>query len=105
MASNQTTEFTQFDNLGGSGCKTVAPSSAYTVASDVNYVQAAGAITITLDANSNSPVYLDSNAHACIVTDGTRNYDFGDTGQVVSVECRRIGGAGNTWIVLGAALS
>ncbi len=105
MAQNSSSDILNFDAIGSPSQVTVSPSSAYTVASNVNRVKAGGAITITLDANSNSPVYIDSNAHACVVTDGTRNYDIGDTSQTVSCLCVKVGGAGNDWIVIGAVLS
>lgn len=104
MANNKTSAFVTNDNFSGAGCKTVAPTTAYTVLSDDNYVQCGGALTVTLGVNSNSPVIIDSNGNVVVITDGTRDYDIGDTDQAVAVECKRIG-ASNDWIVLGAALS
>lgn len=105
MASN--TDVYLPDAIGSASApqRTVSPATAYTVEADVNRVKAGDAITITLASSSNSPVYIDSNAHAVIITDGTRNYDIGDSGQCVSALCVKVGGAGNDWIVIGPALS
>ena len=104
MAQNQGSDIIQFDAIGSPSQVSVAPATAYTVAANVNRVQAGAAITVTLSATSNSPCYIDSNSHITKITDGTRTYSLGDTAETISAMCIKVGGSGNDWIVVGAVL-
>lgn len=87
--------------------KVVNPSGSITVDADTNIVICGGnSLVITLDSNSNSPVYVSSidgttQRTGCTVKIGDQDYVIADGGCVA--HCIRYGPpSANTWIVIGA---
>ena len=93
------------DNIQSGQCVTKNPSAAYTVLPEDNLIVAgANSIAITLDANSNSPVYITSidgttQRTGVTIVDGSTDYVLADGG--CGAVCHRVAG-GSTWIVVGA---
>jgi len=105
MASNKASEVPVFDNLQAATATVAKPTGAYTVLPTDNLVICgAGSLAITLDANSNSPVYITSidgatQRASCTILANGNTYRIGDTGP--TAVCTRVAGA-SLWVIIGA---
>lgn len=109
MKNNSSNPCLMYDAIGNPACKVVNPTTAYTVLEDDNVIIAgANSIAITLDGNSNSPVYVSSVDGVTqrtgvtiliVVPAGTQDWVIADGGAMA--KCTRIGD-GPLWAVVGA---
>lgn len=109
MQNNVNNPGVVYDNIGAPGVKVVNPTANYTVLPDDNVVICgANSLAITLDGNSNSPVYISSvdgvtQRTGCtiviVVPAGTQDWVIADGGAMA--KCTRIG-SGPLWAVVGA---
>lgn len=105
MASNKNSEAIIFDSIQSSGAGVVNPSASYTVGANDNLVICgANSLAITLDANSNSPVYVTS-IDGTTQRTGSTVLANGNTYKVEdgapTVHCVRVAGA-SLWVIIGA---
>lgn len=105
MANNTSSGAIVYDAVESPACVTVVATAAYTVGPNDNVIICgANSLAITLDATSNSPVYITSidgelQRTGCTIVVGDQNYVIADSG--CAAECKRIAG-GSSWIVIGA---
>ncbi len=105
MKNNSSNPGLIYDNIGNPACKVVNPTTAYTVLEDDNAVIAgANSIAITLDANSNSPVWITSvdgttQRTGVTIVVGSQDWVIADSG--ASALCQRIGDSA-LWMIVGA---
>lgn len=105
MASNKTSEVIWFDNIQASSATVVNPTTSYTAGPNDNLIICgANSLAITLDANSNSPVYVSSidgttqRTGSTIIANGN-NYKIEDGAPAAM--CIRVAGA-SLWVIIGA---
>lgn len=105
MASNKTSEVSTYDNIQAATATVVNTASSYTVGPNDNLIICGGnSLVITLDANSNSPVYISSidgttQRTGCTVVANGNSYQIEDGGSTAM--CTRVAGA-SLWVVVGA---
>ena len=105
MPSNETTKFNVSDNVQAAGAGVVNTAVSYTVGPNDNFVICGGnSLTITLDANSNSPVYVSSidgttQRTSCVLAANGNSYAIEDGGSTAM--CIRVA-QGSLWVVVGA---
>ncbi len=105
MPSNKSNWRPQADGAGSKNAAEVVTPIAYTVTAEDNFVICGEDSTvITLDGDSNSPVYISTiegtTAHTgCTIEDGTKTWTIADSG--CAVECVRFAGT-DEWVVIGA---
>lgn len=105
MPSNKTTKFNVSDNVQAAGANVVTTAVAYTVGPNDNLVICgANSLAITLDANSNSPVYVSSvdgttQRTGCTLLVNGNTYAIEDGG--TAAMCTRVA-QGSLWVVIGA---
>jgi len=105
MPSNKSSEVVIYDNVQSAGSGVVNTSVSYTVGPNDNFVICGGnSLAITLDGNSNSPVYVSSidgttQRTSCTVVANGNSYVIADGGP--TAHCIRVAGTG-LWIVIGA---
>lgn len=105
MANNKTAETIIYDAVQSANAGVVKPTGAYTVLSTDNVVICgANSLAITLDANSNSPVYITSidgttQRTGCTIVANGNSYAIKDGGPVAT--CIRVAGA-SLWVISGA---
>ncbi len=105
MPSNTLQPVCLSDGAAGLGATEINTGSTYTVTANDNFVICGEDSTaITLNAASNSPVYVTTievtTAHTgCTITNGTTTWVIADSG--CAAECVKFQG-GNEWIVVGA---
>lgn len=93
------------DNVSSSQCVVKNPATAYTVLPGDNVIICgANSLAITLDANSNSPVYITSidgttQRTGCTIVVGSQDFVIADGG--CAALCLRIA-EGSSWMVIGA---
>lgn len=105
MANNKTTPSFTSDGLSSGACVTKNPSTAYTVLAEDNVIVCGGnSLAITLNADSNSPVYITSidgttQRTGCTIVANGASFTLADGG--CAALCQRIAG-GSTWMIIGA---
>lgn len=105
MANNKTVETIIYDNVQSTNVKTVKPTAAYSVLSDDNLVICgANSVAVTLDGNSNSPVYVTSvdgttQRTSCTLLVNGNTYKIEDGG--MTAQCIRVAGTA-LWVIVGA---
>lgn len=105
MPSNITQPVRLSDGVASEACGQVITGATYTVGPDDNMIICGEDSTVvTLDSDSNSPVYVTTiegtTAHTgCTITDGTITWTVADSG--CAAECVRFGPT-QEWIVVGA---
>lgn len=103
--NNKTNPSYTSDGLSSGSCVTKNPSTSYTVLPEDNVIVCGGnSIAITLDSNSNSPVYITSidgttQRTGCTIVIGSQDFVIADGG--CAALCQRIAG-GSSWMVIGA---
>ena len=103
--NNETAKFNVSDNVQAAGAGVVVPAAAYTVGASDNFVICgANSLAITLDANSNSPVYVSSidagvQRTGCTIAANSTSYSIADGGP--SAMCIRVA-QGSLWVIIGA---
>ncbi len=107
MGNNVSSPFAVSDGIGSTGCVIKNPTTAYTVGANDNVVICGdNSLAITLNATSNSPVYITSidgtsQRTGCTVVVGSQDWVIADSG--CSAYCIRIGAPStNLWAVIGA---
>ena len=93
------------DNIQSGQCVTKNPATAYTVLPEDNWIVCgANSIAITLDGNSNSPVWITSidgttQRTGCTIVVGSQDFVIADSG--CAALCVRVAG-GSSWAIVGA---
>jgi hypothetical protein len=103
--NNQTTPYNISDGISSVNCVVKNPATSYTVGADDNVIICGGnSVAVTLNATSNSPVYITSidgttQRTSCTIVIGSQHFVIADGG--CAAKCTRIGSTG-TWMVVGA---